>query len=73
MVIQTPACPNPIVPSALRGGLRAPHAVKNLESITFDLHLLQPIEIPQNHQDILWKSLALEPQKFGKACKKFGN
>jgi hypothetical protein len=57
MVIQTPACPNrPFRPA--EGGLRAPRAAKNLESITFDLHLLQPIEIPQNHQHILWKSLA---------------
>jgi hypothetical protein len=57
MVIQTPACPNrPFRPA--EGGLRAPGAAKNLETITFDLHLLQPIEIPQNHQHILWKSLA---------------
>jgi hypothetical protein len=57
MVVQTPACPNrPFRPAA--GGLWAMRSAINLESITFDLHLLQPIESPQNHQHILWKSLA---------------
>jgi hypothetical protein len=45
-------------------------------SDTSGLDLLQALEIPQNHQDILWKSLALEPHFFGKAWhydpKKFG-
>jgi hypothetical protein len=30
---------------------------KKLANELFDLELLQAIEIPQNHQDILWKSL----------------
>jgi hypothetical protein len=57
MVIQKPACPNRRFRPA-EGGLRAPRVAKNLETITFDLHLLQPVEIPQNRQNILWKSLA---------------
>jgi hypothetical protein len=44
--------------------------LKNLEDFNLDLDLSQPFEIPQNHQDIPWKSLALEPHFFGKAWQK---
>jgi hypothetical protein len=56
----------------IREGVCAPGMAKSLESRLFRLDLLQAFEIPQNHQDIPWKSLALEPHFFGKACKKLG-
>ena len=45
---------------------------KKVANELFDLDLLQAIEIPQNHQRILWKSFALDPEKFGKARIKLG-
>jgi hypothetical protein len=62
------------LPSILRPSLWdfATFASENVWNDHCDLDLLQPIEIPQNGQNILWKSLALEPHFFGIAWQKFG-
>src|ERR1700677_499766 len=51
---------------------RSPSRSKKFGNDTFSLDLLQSLEIPQNHQSFLWKSLAVEPHFFGKAGQKFG-
>jgi hypothetical protein len=57
--------------SEARAGASSPvMELKNLEDRNLHLDLLQPIEIPPNHLDIPWKSLALEPHFFGKAWQK---
>jgi hypothetical protein len=48
-------------------GAARPQKVGELESSFGHLDLL-----PQNRQDIPWKSLALEPHFFGNVCKKLG-
>jgi hypothetical protein len=48
---------------------------KNLETDTSGLDLLQAFEIPQNHQDILWKSLEKTSgnlEMFGKSLEQVG-
>src|SRR6202043_2811196 len=54
-----PACPlqRPRLAILARRFFEPSLTLKNLETITFGLQLLQAFEIPQNHQDILWKSL----------------
>jgi hypothetical protein len=46
--------------------------LRQLKCLESDLDLLQPIEIAQNGQNIVWKSLALEPHFFGIVWQKFG-
>src|SRR5271156_1063756 len=50
-----------------RGCLRPISGPKIWRKTIFGLEALQPVEIPQNRQNIPWKSLALAPGKFGKA------
>ena len=48
---------------------------KSLKNDTFDLDLLQAFEIPQNHQDVLWKSLEETSgslEIFGKSLERAG-
>jgi hypothetical protein len=39
-------------------GERGPAGAKNLEAELYGLRPLQPLEITQNHQSFLWKSLS---------------
>jgi hypothetical protein len=64
MVVRT-SSPIEVCSISAEGGFAAARTAKKLGNINLDLHLLQPFEIAQNRQNILWKSLALEPQKFG--------